>query len=242
MGEQPSRAKPSTFNDPDNYPAVTVQQPYAGLIALAGQGKIGKDIEIRSRKINYRGPLVIIAGQKVNSEADPRLRKQLIGGGVLRPDEYEAACGAGRTGMALAVMDIIDCRPMIASDRERAFVAPTFDLSQQWAWIANRVTSLRSFDAVGAQCFVRIRRDIVDAAQIHTSTLTSRNSLWRALHKRQGTNSQCSCGVPFPKHLIETMNEIPSLRHGCRCGKEYVVRRNKFVVIEAVVNKDVDRG
>ncbi len=243
MGERPSRAmldKPSTYKDPDNYPAITVHQPYAGLIWLAGMGELGKDIEVRIKRITYRGQLVIGAGKRVDPDAYERVRKLLVGGGIMKLADYEAACGASMTGKAVALMEIAHCRPMAEDDRERSFISPQFETRDQFAWEAGTIAALNPFPTTGAQGFFRVRRELVDNAIRRQTTREQRDRVWEALKKRR--ELVCDCGSKLPRHLAEAMNDSPNASHDCRCGKRYVVRRNKFVVVEVAATKDVDHG
>lgn len=231
MGERPSRAllnRPSTFLDPDNYPAITVHQPYAGLIWLAGMGELGKDIEVRSKTITYRGKLVISAGQRVDFDSYERVRKLLVGGGIMKLADYEAACGVAMTGKAVALMEIAHCRPMAEDDRERSFISPQFEVRDQFAWEAGTIAALNPFPTTGAQGFFRVRRELADNAIRRQTTRAQRDRVWEALKKRR--EAVCDCGAKLPKHLADAINDSPNASHDCRCGKRYVVRRNKFVL------------
>ncbi len=70
--------------------ALSVRQPYASLIA---QGD--KTIETRIWSTKYRGPLLIVASKSPKIEELP-------------------------VGVALALVELLDCRPMVESDQEAA--------------------------------------------------------------------------------------------------------------------------
>ena len=238
MYERLSRAllnRPSAYKDPENYAAISVHQPYAGLIWLAGMGELGKDIEIRSTRILHRGPLVIAASKRVDAEAYHRVQRTIVGGGIMRLPEYEAACGVAMTGKTVAVMNVVDCRPMIADDRERSFTSNQFDVDGQYAWVAGTITALHPFETTGAQGIFRVKREFVDGAKSRETTRAQRDATWKALDKRRSSDD-CSCGLAFPKHLAEFMNNDPRASHTCRCGSEYVVKRNKFVLKGTATN------
>lgn len=234
--ERPSRAKynkASTFTDPDHYPAISVHQPYAGLIWLAGHEGIGKDLEIRPMRLNQRGPIVICAGKHLDKEAYQRVQRILVGGGIMKPAEFEAACGSELCGKAVALFDVVDCRPMEMADHEIAFTAPNVvDVAGQFAWIAGTITALRPFDAVGAQGFFRVRRSLVDAALDKSTTREQRIAAQTAM-ARKTKKSTCQCGRDLPHHLAEFMNNDPRAQHVCSCGVTYIVTKGKFVALDS---------
>lgn len=230
--DRPSRAlleRPSTFNDPDNYPAVSVHQPYAGLIQLAGLGYWGKELEIRSFSTKYRGSLVIGASKKVDRDAYKRVKIQLVASGLVPLDVFEAACGEELCGHAVALFDVQDSRRMTAEDHKLAFTTPMLvEPSENYAWVADKIAALRAFPVTGAQGFFRVLRSAVDAA-IELSTTPAQRVSVRAAAKRKARAQLCVCNQPLPKHLAEFMNNDPRASHVCRCGVEYVVTRGKFV-------------
>jgi hypothetical protein len=241
--ERPSRAKynkAATFTDPDHYPAVSAHQPYAGLIWLAGSTGIGKDLEIRPMRLNQRGPIVICAGKHLDKEAYQRVQRILVGGGIMRLPEYEAACGPAHCGKAVALFDMVDCRPMQMEDHDVAYTSPNvMDVAEQFAWVADRITALRPFDWTGAQGFFRVPRTLVDAALDKSTTREQRIEL-RAKMQRKLKKKLCPCGRSFPDHLAEFMNKDPRSSHVCQCGTKYVVKGMRFVVAEA--GTEVQRG
>lgn len=99
--------------------AISVHQPWASWIA-SGE----KTIETRSRRIRYRGPLVICASQR------PKV-------------------GDLPTGVALCVVELVDCRPMREEDVPLAIGSgATFSQKlrvsvAEWAWCFE---SVRRFD------------------------------------------------------------------------------------------------
>jgi hypothetical protein len=86
--------------------AIVIRQPWASLIA---QGN--KTVEIRSRRTSHRGDLLVVAAKQPVWFSCP-------------------------TGIALAVVSIVDCRPMIPSDAEEACIdyRPGY-----WAWKLSNV-------------------------------------------------------------------------------------------------------
>jgi hypothetical protein len=77
--------------------ALSVRQPHASLIEA---GK--KTLEIRTRRTHHRGPLLICASlSNANKEGD----------GLPK-------------GVALCIVDVVDCRPMTEADVDAACVNP----------------------------------------------------------------------------------------------------------------------
>ena len=93
--------------------ALTVQRPHASAIA-AGQ----KTIEVRSRRIDYRGDLLIVAGKHV--PRDPAHRH--LPGGV-----------------ALCLLRVADCRPITPED---AIAAQSPYQLGAWAWVLDTVRAV----------------------------------------------------------------------------------------------------
>ena len=100
-------------------PALSVKQPWASWIATGD-----KTIETRTWSTDYRGPLLIVASQGV----DGRLERRAL-------DSNDAALleriRTAPRGMALCVVNLLDCRPMTADDEAAAGCAWRLDL---WAW------------------------------------------------------------------------------------------------------------
>lgn len=221
--------RPSTFKDPDNYPAVSVHQPYAGLIQLAGLGYWGKEMEVRSKPTSYRGKLVICAAKRFEEEAYNRAKVFLVVGGLVPADVFEAACGKGNCGKALALFEVEDSRRMRDADHTLSFTtAALFSTAEQHVWVADNIYALTPFDVMGAQGFYRVPRAKVDSS-IQSGTNRVKRINIRAAAKQRLAKTMCACGQMFPKHLAEFMNNDPRVSHNCRCGKEYIVKRGKFV-------------
>jgi hypothetical protein len=230
--ERPSRAlleRPSTFKDPDNYPAVSVHQPYAGLIQLAGLGYWGKEMEVRTKPTSYRGKLVICAAKRFDEEAYNRAKVFLVAGGRVPLDVFEAACGKGNCGKALALFEIDESRRMREADHALAFTsAALFSTADQHVWVAGHIYALTPFEVMGAQGFYRVPRVKVDSSIQNSTSRIKRINLRKAVNERLA-KTMCPCGQAFPKHLAEFMNNQPQVSHDCRCGKKYFVVKKKFV-------------
>ena len=96
--------------------ALSVRQPWASLIA---SGK--KTIELRTRKINFRGDVLICVSK----------HKQ----------------GTGPKGVAICIAEIIDCRPAIKDDSVNACC----EISQnEYAWILTNIRPVSHFPVKGS--------------------------------------------------------------------------------------------
>lgn len=82
--------------------ALSVRQPWADLIA---SGR--KTVETRTWATLHRGPLLIVAGVK----DAPRHHRQALGVG---PTPRH------RRGIAVCIVDVVDCRPMTDADADAA--------------------------------------------------------------------------------------------------------------------------
>ena len=91
--------------------ALSVRQPYACAIA---EGL--KNIEFRSKPTSHRGELLICASKSAKGfKTDD---------GIMLP-----------IGCMMAVVDVIDCRPMAEADKSE-FGAPQ-NIDGWWAWVLN---------------------------------------------------------------------------------------------------------
>lgn len=87
--------------------ALSVRQPWASLIA---SGR--KTVELRSWSTNYRGPVLILSGS-----------------GIWRGKTEHPI---GPRGVSLCVVDLIDVRPVIATDTESACIVPPEGFDFAW--------------------------------------------------------------------------------------------------------------
>lgn len=114
-------------------PALTIKQPFASLI---GWGQ--KTIETRSSKISYRGPLVICSGKKV-----------FDGPSLLQPsalEYYEQYVEFMPQGLAIFVVDLVDCRPMRKEDESKALVPFVEGL---FSWVLSNPIEIYPFSVRG---------------------------------------------------------------------------------------------
>lgn len=157
-GVAPARPKTSLFEDPHTWPALVWQQPYAGLMRLAAAGLDAKSIETRDKVLHYRGPAVVIAGLQVDEEALARFDAAWLHERGIPMGEYMAAIEY--RGVAVAVVDFADCRPLTRADEHRA----CFYRDGRHAWMARRIRSLDTFKARGWPGWSRVPLEQVRAA------------------------------------------------------------------------------
>ena len=91
-----------------------------------------KTIEVRRKRTHYRGPLLIVSSK--------------------RPDVPPAGC-------ALAVVDLVDCRPMTQADERAAMCLRERD---KWAWVLTPIGRVEPQPLLGQLGFfevpIRVRR------------------------------------------------------------------------------------
>lgn len=106
--------------------AISIKQPWA---SLAASGR--KPVECRSWSTKHRGPLLICA-----SKGD----FELNGEGLLAPG-----------GVALAVVDLMDIRPMTKKDLEAAFLPDDWhkDALKNLAWHIKPLYKIETFPVQG---------------------------------------------------------------------------------------------
>lgn len=94
--------------------ALSVKQPWANLIA---SGK--KTIEIRTRRTNYRGKLLIVSSMRPKTEP---------------------------AGQALAIVELVDCRPLTRSDREASCHS---HVRRAFAWVLENARPITPWPVKG---------------------------------------------------------------------------------------------
>lgn len=103
--------------------ALSVKNPWASLIAHGI-----KTLEIRSRATKHRGPLLIVSSRG----AAPEL--------VDFPD-HDAA-----RGVALCIVDVINCRPATSADATAACIEPP---TGSYAWVLSNPRPVETFPVRG---------------------------------------------------------------------------------------------
>ena len=241
MGTE-ERKRPPVFDDPDNFPAIALWQPWAGLIWLAGTGFFGKELETRPKQIHYRGKLVTSAAQRVEPEAFAYARRRLVGTGKVPAELFDRMCGKEVAGKALAIFEVVGCRPMTMADHELAFtdLGPgPHKVDGKYAWEGGEIAALEPFPVSGAQGFFRVSRVATISAKKNFTTRDERARA-RAAAAADSAGTKCECGSLFPKHLADLMDNDPRSAHICRCERKYIVQDMKFVVVGTERNPFVE--
>lgn len=114
--------------------ALSVWQPWASLIA-GGE----KTIEIRSWECTYRGPLLICSSKK--------------------PDEFDLPLG-----MALAIVDLVDCRRFREEDEGPSMIVHEFlpEALEQFAWVLSNVRQIKQVPVRGKQGLFFVPDEIIE--------------------------------------------------------------------------------
>lgn len=140
------------FND--NFRTLSWNQPYAALML---HGKI----ETRKRPTNVRGKVLICACKK---------RYDLgtimsISGRIQydRMSQFLVGDEAGITGKAIAVGDLVGCRPMTFADEDKCFVE---FVSDKWCWVFDNVHEVEAFDFKGKQGWGFVTEDILSKIRL----------------------------------------------------------------------------
>ena len=103
--------------------ALSVKQPWASLIARGA-----KRIELRTWATEYRGPLLICASQSASREG---------------LQHYED----GPRGVALCIVDLVDCRPSKRRDSVAAYCKPD---REHYSWTLENVRAVPHVPVCGS--------------------------------------------------------------------------------------------
>lgn len=146
--------------------AISLKQPFASLVHYGE-----KSLETRRWKTNHRGPLLICASLNIHKG------KTLVGG-VEWDCEWLVRNTGGNTyptGVALCVVDVLNCRRMTVADEAAACCRIYPDA---WAWEIGNVRTVRPLVVKGALNLFDVpdnlieevsSRYVLDAAGIKTS-------------------------------------------------------------------------
>lgn len=104
--------------------ALSIKQPWASMIA---RGE--KTIETRTWRTKYRGPLLIVSSKKPAIKGLP-------------------------AGMAMVVVDLVDCRPMTRGADEEAARCDVYPGAH--AWVLENVREIPSFPVKGCLGFYEV--------------------------------------------------------------------------------------
>lgn len=136
--------------------ALSWKEPYGSLM-LPPYGKI----ETRARYTNVRGQVLICTSKVPYSENDVL--------GISRTNQacriYESLGDIWHlyplNGQAIAVGNLVDCRPMTKADEDACFVAydPEF---QRYCWIFEDVREIKPFPWKGAQGWKKVPQKIIN--------------------------------------------------------------------------------
>lgn len=103
--------------------AISLKQPWANMIAARV-----KTIETRKWKTSYRGTILICASMNVDSSFDHDWPTQPV-------------------GVAVALAEIVDCRPMVAADEKDACCAV---YPRANSWVLANIVPIKPFSVRGA--------------------------------------------------------------------------------------------
>ncbi len=122
--------------------AISLRQPWATLVADGV-----KSIETRTWPTNYRGPLLIVSS---------RVRKPL-GVPPMASDDALAKVAGDPLGNALAIVELVDCRPMVAEDATNACCEL---YPRAWAWILTKARRITPFPVKGQLGLYEVQVDV----------------------------------------------------------------------------------
>lgn len=120
---------------------LSLSQPYASLVALGL-----KTLETRKMRIHYRGPLVICSTKTLDASAwntichlDSAPLSE-----ILMHERVDGPVDLPR-GQALALVDVVGCRPLVEADWPESF----FYAEKRFAWKLANVRRLSPFPVRG---------------------------------------------------------------------------------------------
>ena len=107
--------------------ALNIKQPWAALVADGS-----KDLEVRTWRTDYRGPVVIVA-----SKSPARLRDV---------DQHVQLRRLAPRGVAVCIVDLVDIIPGLALHRNRT---GGFDPTGQWCWVLTNPRRIKQVPVLG---------------------------------------------------------------------------------------------
>jgi hypothetical protein len=113
-------------------PVLSIRQPYAWLVVTGI-----KDIENRSRRVNYRGPILIHASRSMYHLNEESAEKIQASYGIRIPREYDIG---GVVGMA-EIVDCVRTHPSVWKDDD------------SWGWVLTNARPLPFRECKGAVGF-----------------------------------------------------------------------------------------
>lgn len=127
--------------------AVSIKQPFASLVVFGL-----KPLEIRSKRTNIRGRVVICASQKPYIDGMFRPDRP----GIYLPTALDYVKEMGQLvvyGHAIGMVDIVGCRPMTKDDESKALVKYAPGL---WAWELENAVEIEPFPVCGQLGFFKL--------------------------------------------------------------------------------------
>ena len=131
---------------PVRYAAISVMQPYAWLLAHAGEWPAhvqGKTIENRGRRTNYRGPVLIHVSrrwERVELRLAELRRLGLVGGDCPEPKLEQMRSQLGRV---IAVGELSHCRQIGERDPH------PWGIAGSWGWEVADACLVEPFELIG---------------------------------------------------------------------------------------------
>ena len=133
--------------------AISLHGPYAQLVACGL-----KTIETRAHRTHHRGPLLICSTLTLDVAARDRIAKIVYACTAESDEKYLRPLLAHGfelerpAGMALALVDVVGCRPLLPEDEPAAwFYAPG-----RWAWELANARRVKPFKVRGMPGMFRV--------------------------------------------------------------------------------------
>lgn len=137
--------------------AFSLHQPYAGLVA-AGMKDETRMFPWPVKARPFPAPLLICSTAKVDREAMMRFSVHL---------PYETLLACEPRGVALAIVDVVGCRPLVEADLPRSwFWDPVGDKGRtRYLWTIANVRRVAPFAVSGGQTFSKtVPREQIEKA------------------------------------------------------------------------------
>lgn len=153
---------------PETLPVLTLRRPWGFAVAYAG-----KDVENRTQRTHYRGPLAIHSGLRMDDVSEEKLDWIAAQAGLSRAEMADLDV----PGAVVAVVDVVDCHKSIGAAsgcRETGLCSP-WAVWRQWHW---RLGAIRRLDEPvphsGSQGLRRLQPDADRAVRRQLRALESR--------------------------------------------------------------------
>lgn len=147
-----------TQYEPPKIRALTVRQPFASLIVYGN-----KTLEIRSRRTNHRGQLLICAGANdyEGKMIDPDVRGRVVSCDRYLQESRQLSPNVEMfpKGVAVGIVELVDCRPMTPDDARRACVEFRPGL---FAWEFENPLLIEPFPVTGNVGLFKINQSLIE--------------------------------------------------------------------------------